>query len=78
MMEYTKPFLCKVGLHAPYKYLPRVSGDLGEIAIACKRCGYGKTFDAGWIIHPKTIQEDIAQEAQIEFGGVVGIFRRLY
>jgi len=69
------PLLCRLGHHKKYKYLPKVGGDLGEICIACKRCGYGYRYFAGtWDIPPEQVQEDIKRQASVEFGRVVGIF----
>ena len=72
MENNQKPLLCRMGLHKQYHYLPRVGGDLGEICIACRRCGFGQSF-RGWDITPQKVQKDIAQEAQIEYGRVLGI-----
>ncbi len=76
-MEYTeKPLLCRLGLHKRYKYLPKVSGDLGEISIACKRCGYGvHYFEGTWDISPQEVQKSIKQQAEIEYGHVLCILR---
>ena len=70
-----KPFLCKLGLHHRYHCLPKVGGDLGEISIACKRCGYGLRYFTGeWDIEPQEVQEGIKQQAEIEYGRVLGFF----
>lgn len=69
-----KPLLCRLGLHKQYNYLPKVGGDLGEISISCKRCGYGyRYFTETWDIPPSQVQEEIAQQVEIEFGRVLVI-----
>lgn len=71
-----QPLLCKLGFHNRYHYLPKVGGDLGEISIACKRCGYGyRYFEETWDIPPEEVQDAIAKQAQIEFGMVLGLCR---
>ncbi len=71
-----KPLLCKLGFHKRYRYLPKVSGDLGEISIACKRCGYGlRYFDGTWDIEPEEVQKSIQQQPQIEYGYVLGMVK---
>ena len=71
-----KPFLCRIGLHKRYRYLPKVSGDLGETSIACERCGYGLSYFANtWNIEPKEVQDSIAKQAEIEYGHVLGMLR---
>ena len=71
-----KSLLCKMRLHDRYKYLPKVSGDLGEISIACKRCGYGlRYFQGTWDIAPEEVQDSIKKQAEIEYGHVLGMFR---
>lgn len=73
-----KPFLCKLGLHKQYKYLPKVGGDLGEISIACSRCGFGLRYFTGkWDIQPKEVQDSVNKQAEIEYGRVLGFFRGL-
>lgn len=71
-----KSFLCRIGLHKRYKYLPKVSGDLREISIACKRCGYGLRYFAGtWDISPEEVQDSIKNQPEIEYGCVLGMLR---
>ena len=70
-----KPFLCRVGLHRRYHYLPKVGGDLGAISIACRRCGWGLTFMGKWDIEPQAVQKGIKEQAEIEYGRMLGLFR---
>lgn len=72
-MNNKQPFLCRLGLHKGYHYLPKVGGDLGVISIACERCGYGHRYGSGtWDIPPQEVQEDIRKQPQIEFGRILG------
>ncbi len=70
-----KPLLCRLGFHVPYHYLPKVGGDLGEISIACKRCGYGyRYFEHTWDIPPAKVQESIKRQAEIEWSRVLSFW----
>ena len=70
------PLLCKIRLHQKYHYLPKVGGDLREVSIACKRCGYGLRYFTGeWNISPSEVKREISEQAQIEYGRVLGFFR---
>lgn len=67
-----QPFLCRIGLHFPYNYMPKVGGYLGD-SIACRRCGYGRGYD-GWIIKPEDVQNSIKHQAEIEYGRILGFY----
>ena len=76
-MKGEKSVLCRIGFHNKYHYMPKVGGYLGEDAVACKRCGYGVTFDGGWDISPESVQDGINNQAEIEYGRVIGFYRGL-
>lgn len=64
-----QPFLCRIGLHNSYKYMPKVGGHLGD-SVACRRCGYGKGYDS-WHIKPEDVQDSTRKQAAIEYGRVL-------
>lgn len=73
-----KPLLCRLGLHKRYRYLPKVGGDLGDSSIACLRCGYGQRYFTGeWDIPPDEIKQSISQQAEIEYGRIIGFYKGL-
>lgn len=67
-----RPFLCRIGLHIPYKYMRKVGGYLGD-RMACKRCGYGQSFN-GWDINPVDVLNATKKQAEIEYGRILGIY----
>ncbi len=72
------PFLCRIGLHEEYRYMPKVGDFLGE-SVACHRCGWGRgsLSDSLWNITPEEVQKGANQQAEIEFGRALGICQKI-